>query len=703
MQVKKRDGRVVEFDKQFIINAIGKAMTSVGVVDPTFPDHATKSVLRRIEGIDTIEIDEIQKHVEQVLMRSRYPSIARHYIQYRHDRDRARDTTNSLTISINELMDQSNDELSTENANKDSRVISTQRDLLAGIVSKHFAKNYIPTNVLQAHNDGVLHYHDQDYSPFFPIFNCMLIDIKGMFENGFKIGNADIEKPKSIATAATVLTQIVAQVASSIYGGNSINGIDEILAPYVTMTHEKNRELAKYFGSNEIERHAMEKTRKDVYNAMQCIEYQINSLHTSNGQTPFCTLGFGLGESWEAALIQESILKVRIKGLGKDGVTPVFPKLVFALKKGHNLDASDKLYYIKQLALECASKRMYPDIISYDQIIKVTGSMKYPMGCRSFLHTWEDSNGNQVTDGRNNLGVVTLNLPRVALDAQGSKTRFMEILEERMALVRDALLSRVHRFDGVRASIAPILYTEGACGIKLKPDDLITKVFDNKRSSVSIGYIGLHEVSEIINFHDEPHVFESKIKQDFLVGVLARMKEIADAWSKQYNLAFSLYGTPSESLCYRFNKIDSKIYDHAILNKGYYTNSFHLSVDYKTNPYDKIDFEKQFIKYSTGGFISYGEYPNMKHNLKALEDVWDYAYKNTPYYGTNTPVDKCFECGFEGEFNATSKGYCCPNCDNHDDSKMNVIRRVSGYLGNPGSRPFNCGKQAEVLLRTKHM
>ncbi|ADM80010.1 NrdD anaerobic NTP reductase large subunit [Aeromonas phage phiAS5] len=703
MQVQKRDGRVVNFDQSFIETAISNSLKSINITDPTFPHHATEAVVRKLIGRNTVTIEEIQRVVEDTLMRSRYPAVARAYIEYRYDRDVARDMNSDMTKRIVGLMKQEDEGIMNENANKDAKVIPTQRDLVAGIVSKHFAKHYLPTEVLQAHEAGFIHFHDLDYSPFFPMFNCMLIDLNGMLERGFRMGNAQIETPKSIATAAAVTAQIIAQVASHIYGGNTINRIDEALAPYVKMTHEKHLDEARYWKIPDQRQYAIEKTRKAVYDAMQSLEYEVNTLHSANGQTPFCTFGFGLGTSWESELIQEAILKVRMKGLGKEGITPVFPKLVFALKDGHNLKPTDPLYRIKQMALECAAKRMYPDILSYDKVVEVTGSFKFPMGCRSFLHRWEDETGNEVHEGRNNLGVVTLNLPRIALDANGNQMRFFEILEERMEIVKKALLTRVDRLRGVKASVAPILYVEGACGVRLKPNDDIMKAFENGRASVSIGYIGLHEVSEIIKFNDESHVMENAEKQAFLLDVLSRMKEMANAWKAETGLAFSLYGTPSESLCYRFAKIDHALYEHKVFDKDYYTNSFHLSVDMNTNPYDKIDFEKQFIPLSTGGFISYGEYPNMKHNLEALEAVWDYAYRNTPYYGTNTPVDVCFECGFNGEFTATSKGYECPKCGNHDDRKMNVIRRVCGYLGNPGSRAFNVGKQDEVQRRVKHM
>ena len=389
--------------------------------------------------------------------------------------------------------------------------------------------------------------------------------------------------------------------------------------------------------------------------------------------------------------------------MGRDKRTAVFPKLVYAIKKGHNETPLDPFYDVKTLALECTSKRMYPDILSYEQIVETTGSFKFPMGCRSFLHQWCDESGKEIHEGRNNLGVVTLNLPRIALDAKGDLNKFYVLLDKRMKIVKEALDIRINALRGVKASVAPILYTEGACGIRLKPDDEIMQLFENGRASISCGYIGLHETAEIL-FGEFPHILESREKQQKMLLILAAMKTYTEKWTEETGFAFGIYGTPSESLCHRFCKIDKSFYGNMTgFDKGYYTNSFHLDVQKNTNPFNKIDFEKQFIKYSSGGFISYGEFPSMIHNTKALETVWDYALKNLPYYGTNTPIDRCMKCGYNGEFSATSKGYECPQCGNTDSESINVTRRVCGYLGSPDSRPFNKGKQSEVIRRVKHV
>ena len=608
----------------------------------------------------------------------------------------------NLYSEVMSIVNDTDPTLSKENANKDLKIFVTKRDALASAVSKEFAKEFIPEEVLQAHYDGVIHYHDLGYSPLLPMFNCTLINVKDMLNNGFTMSSAKISKPKNVKTATTLISQIICSVANHIYGGNTVSDLDILLSEYVKMDYNKLCYEADYYNIPDKHSYVENKIRKTVYDAIQTLEYQINSLSTSQGQTPFTTLSFGLGDTPEAKLIQETILQVRMDGLGDDHETPVFPKLVFILKDGHNLKPSDPFYDIKLKALECSSKRMYPDILSYDQVIKVTGSFKSPMGCRSYLNPWVNEFGEEIHEGRFNAGVVTLNLPRIALEVGGDKEKFFALLEERMSLVKKALFTRIDRFRGVKASVAPILYMNGAVA-RLDADDEIFHLFENGRASVSCGYIGIHEVSEIINFNNQSHIFENDEKKEFCIAILRKMKYITDQWTKESGFAFSLYGTPSESLCERFVKLDNKIFPHVVHEKGYYTNSLHLDVEYKTDPYKKILFERPFIEFSKGGFISYGEFPNMKNNLKALEDVWDFAYKTTPYYGTNTPIDQCFECGYKGEAIPTSKGYECPSCGNHDGDKLDVRRRICGYLGDVEKRPTNSGKYNETIRRVKHL
>ena len=701
--VIKRDGAEAPFNVENIMDGLAKASNSTppGQVDTII---LAQQIAQKLQGKARVDTTEIQHLVTDWLTSNGHTELADNYIQHRHARDLAREQKSLLNSEISGLLDQSNTDILNENANKDGKVIPTQRDLLAGIVAKHYAKTTIlPSDIVNSHDAGEIHYHDLDYAPFFPMFNCMLIDIKGMFTKGFKMGNAEIGDPKSISTATAVTAQIIAQVASHIYGGTTINEIDIILAPYVTKSYLKHLNIANKWNIKDPQSYATEQTEKECYDAFQSLEYEVNTLHTANGQTPFVTFGFGLGTSWEARLIQSSIFKIRLAGLGINKKTAIFPKLIFAIKDGINHKPNDPNYDIKQMALDCASKRMYPDILNYEKVVEVTGSFKTPMGCRSFLGTYEEDN-TLIHDGRNNLGVVSLNLPRIAIEAQGDESRFYQILDERLDIARKALDTRIERLANVKASVAPILYMEGACGVRLKADDYISDIFKNGRASISLGYIGVHETINALYDHSE-HIFDSKEKQLKGLQIINYLKVATQKWTEETGYAFSLYSTPSENLCNRLCRLDIKQFGliEGVTDKGYYTNSFHLDVEKAVNPYDKLDFEMPYPELATGGFICYGEYPNMQNNLKALEDVWDYSYARVPYYATNTPIDECYKCNFHGEFDCTSKGFVCPSCGNSDPEKVAVTRRVCGYLGSPDARPFNEGKQEEVQRRVKHL
>lgn len=703
VRVIKRDGKVVDFDVNRIINAVMKAQESLG--KSSFDEALTISMAIQSRYLHevSVHINQVQEMIEDMLMSSD-PDVARSFIAYRSQRDKVREEHSPLAVSIRGLVEQTDEAVLKENANKDAKVFPVQRDLLAGIISKHFARNHIlPRDIVHAHEDGDIHYHDLDYAPFLPMTNCCLVDLKGMLENGFKLGNAQIESPKSIGVACAVMAQITAQVASHQYGGTTFANIDQVLAPYAKTSFNKHLQRAYDWDVSAPEEYALELTSKEIYDGIQAYEYEINTLFTTNGQQPFVTVSFGMGTNWFEREIQRAILKVRIKGLGSEGLTAVFPKLVMFMEEGINLNPEDVNYDIKQLALECSSKRLYPDIINAKLNRAITGSSVpvSPMGCRSFLSVWKDGAGNEVLDGRNNLGVVSVNLPRIAIESGGDFEKFDVLFEERLALAKRALDTRIDRLRGVKASVAPILYTEGAFGVRLQPEDEIIDVFKNGRSSISIGYIGLHEVGQAM-FNLNPILNDEE--QHWLKGLVQRMKDKCTEWTEESGFGFSLYATPSENLCDRFCRLDRAKFGEVkgVNDKEYYTNSFHLDVNEKVNPFDKVDFESDYHRLSNGGHISYCEFPNVRQNLEGLETVWDYAMHHLAYFGTNTPADKCLECHFEGEFKIDSEGFHCPKCGNSDSKTMSVIRRVCGYLGSPNARGFNHGKNCEVISRVKH-
>lgn len=707
MNVIKRDGRSVRFDEDKIFQALKKASDQINSWDEAQKDRIESVTDRVISEIfnrfhENVKIYEIQNIVEHELLESGEMELAQAYVRYRTMRDFDRKKATDINFTIEKLINRDRTVVN-ENANKDSNVFNTQRDLTAGAVSKAIGLKILPPHVANAHQKGEIHYHDLDYSPFTTMSNCCLIDFKNMFENGFKLGNAQVDSPKSIQTATAQASQIIANVASSQYGGCSFDRADEVLAPYAKKNYEKHLKDAQKWIDGDEKRHlyAQEKTRKDIYDAMQSLEYEINTLFTSNGQTPFVTVGFGLGTDWYAREIQKAILNVRIKGLGKEHRTAIFPKLIFTLKRGLNLEVGTPNYDIKTLALECSTKRMYPDILSYDKIVELTGSFKASMGCRSFLQGWKDENGNDVTAGRNNLGVVTVNLPRIALEAAGDKEKFWEIFNERIAIAKDALVFRVARTKEAQPKNAPILFMNGALG-RLSEDQAVDELYKNGRATVSLGYIGLYEVAT--TFYG-PIWEKNPEAKAFTLDIVKKMHEDCEMWSDEYGYHFSVYSTPSESLTDRFCRMDKEKFGSIpdITEKDYYTNSFHYDIRKNPTPFEKLDFEKDYPVYANGGFIHYCEYPMIQQNPKALEAVWDYAYDRIGYLGTNAPIDHCYACGFEGDFAPTERGFKCPQCGNTDPKTCDVVKRTCGYLGNPQARPMVHGRHSEITSRVKHM
>lgn len=709
MTVIKRDGREVPFDEQKINAALIKAEKKIhGSLSPITYEKIqsiAELVIKEIKDrfANNVKIYEIQNIVEHILLEKNEYALAEEYIHYRTKRDFARSKATDINFSIEKLINKDQSVVN-ENANKDSNVFNTQRDLTAGIVGKSIGLKLLPPHIANAHQKGDIHYHDLDYHPYTPMTNCCLIDFKGMLNNGFKIGNAEVESPKSIQTATAQISQIIANVASSQYGGCSADRTDELLAPFAQLNYKKHLIDAKEWidTPERQEAYAKAKTKKDIFDAMQSLEYEINTLFTSNGQTPFTSLGFGLGKNWFEREIQKAILQIRINGLGSEKRTAIFPKLIFTLKDGINLKPTDPNYDIKQLALECATKRMYPDILNYDKIVELTGSFKVPMGCRSFLQGWKDENGEEVNVGRMNLGVVTLNLPRIALEADGDQEKFWQLLSDRLSIMKDALVYRVERCKEAIPANAPILYMYGAFGKRLSRTDAVDELFKNRRATVSLGYIGLYEVAASFFGGEWENNAEAK---NFTLDIVKKLKANADAWGNEYGYHFSVYSTPSESLTDRFCRLDTEKFGivENITDKEYYTNSFHYDVRKNPTPFEKLEFEKDYPKYCSGGFIHYCEYPVLQQNPKALEAVWDFAYDKVGYLGTNTPIDHCYQCGFEGDFQPTERGFECPECGNHDPKSCDVVKRTCGYLGNPQARPMVHGRHKEISSRVKHM
>ena len=708
MKVIKRDGRSVDFDKNKIIIAIQKANNEV-----TKPNRATKEQINEIveyvasQDRKRILVEDIQDIIEMKLMDYKKFELAKKYIVYRYTRTLVRQQ-NTTDESILGLIKHSNKELMDENSNKNAIIASTQRDLIAGEVSKDLTKRMLlPEKISKAHEEGILHFHDADYF-LQPIFNCCLINIKDMFENGTVMNGKLIESPKSFQVACTVMTQIIACVASSQYGGQSIN--IKHLGKYLAISREKFRkELHREFDgkmSDElIEEVVKQRLKTELAAGVQTIQYQINTLMTTNGQSPFVTLFLHIDEDdeyvEETAAIVEEILNQRIQGIKNEKgvyITPAFPKLIYVLDENNNLTGG-KYDYITHLAVKCSAKRMYPDYISAKQMrANYNGNVFSPMGCRSFLSPWVDENGNYKFEGSFNQGVVSINLPQIGILAAGDEEKFWKLLSERLELCHEALMCRHHALLGVTSDVSPIHWQYGAIA-RLKPGEKIDKLLKDGYSTLSLGYIGIYEVTKLMT--GEPHT--SPKGQAFALKVMKRLRNACETWKEESGLGFGLYGTPAESLCYRFARIDKEKFGDIkdITDKGYYTNSYHVDVREHIDAFSKLKFESQFQPISSGGAISYVEIPNMRNNLAALEELVKFIYDNIQYAEFNTKSDYCHVCGYDGEIIINDDNeWECPQCHNKDRKKMNVTRRTCGYLG---ENFWNVGKTKEIKSRVTHL
>ena len=713
MKVIKRDGRKVEYDADKIVIAISQANKEVGGKDK-ISRESIEFITKYIESLEksTMSVEDIQDIIERKLMEFGKFTLAKKYILYREKHSMIR-TSNSTDESILSLVRNSNKETMEENSNKNAFLAATQRDLIAGEVSKDITDRLIlPERVVKAHNDGVLHFHDKDYF-IQPIHNCCLVNIGDMLDNGTVMNGKMIESPKSFQVACTVATQIIAAVASNQYGGQSID--IRHLGKYLRRTYDKvykksflkyvDKGLSKEESDERAKEDAIERRQEELAAGVQTIQYQINTLMTTNGQSPFETIFMYLDEKdeyiEENAMIIEEILNQRIQGIKNESgvyVTPAFPKLIYVLDENNCLKGG-KYDYLTELAIKCSAKRMYPDYISAKQMrANYEGNVFSPMGCRSFLAPWKDENGNYKFEGRFNQGVVSINLPQIGIIANGNEEKFWKLFDQRLELCKEAIMCRHKALLGTKSDVSPIHWQYGAIA-RLKKGETIDKLLFGGYSPISLGYIGLYEVTKLMKgvSHTEP---EGK---EFALKVMNYMKDKTKLWKEETNIGFALYGTPAESLCYRFARIDKERFGDItdITDKGYYTNSYHVDVREKINAFDKLKFESTFQPISGGGAISYVEIPNMKNNLKALEQVVKFIYENIQYAEFNTKSDYCHCCGFDGEIQINSEyEWECPQCGNKDHSKMNVTRRTCGYLG---ENFWNVGKTKEIKNRVLHL
>ena len=708
MKVIKRDGRAVDYDRAKIQIAIEKANQEVKPKERANKEDI-KGIIQYIEELNKkrMLVEDIQDIIEEKLMEIEKYELAKKYIVYRYTRALVR-KQNTTDETILGLIRNENKELAEENSNKNTLLASTQRDYIAGEVSRDLTRRLLlPEKIAKADADGVLHFHDADYFVQ-PIFNCCLINISDMLDNGTVMNGKMIESPKSFQVACTVTTQIIAAVASNQYGGQSVDL--KHLGKYLRKSYNKFKsEIEKKYkgklSDDVIEDLVQDRLKAELKAGVQTIQYQINTLMTTNGQSPFVTLFLHLEEGdpyiKENAMIIEEVLRQRYQGIKNEAgiyVTPAFPKLVYVLDECNCLKGGE-YDYLTKLAVKCSAKRMYPDYISAKKMKEnYEGNVFSPMGCRSFLSPWKDENGNYKFEGRFNQGVVSINLPQVAIVADGDEDKFWKLLDERLELCKEALMCRHYALLGTHSDISPIHWQYGAIA-RLAKGEKIDKLLYGGYSTISLGYIGIYEMTKVMKgvSHTTPE------GHDFAIRVMKHLRETVDRWKKETNIGFALYGTPAESLCYKFARIDKEKFGTIkdVTDKGYYTNSYHVDVREKIDAFEKLGFESEFQKISSGGAISYIEIPNMQKNIDALETAVKFIYDNIQYAEFNTKSDYCHVCGFDGEIVLNKDNeWECPNCGNKDHSKMTVVRRTCGYLG---ENFWNAGKTKEIKQRVMHL
>ena len=709
MKVQKRDGRVTEYDKSKIVRAIKKANAEVPDNEKV-ENNSIENIVKYIEKYaenKVLNVETIQDMIESELVRQDKYTLAKKYIIYRYQRALLR-KANTTDESILKLIKNENKELAEENSNKNTILASTQRDYIAGEVSRDLTRRMLlPERISMAHDQGILHFHDADYF-IQPIFNCCLINIGDMLDNGTVMNGKMIESPKSFQVACTVMTQIISAVASNQYGGQSVDMIH--LGKYLRRSRDKylrdmKNQFADTLDDETINKIVDSRLRDELKSGVQTIQYQINTLMTTNGQAPFVTLFLHVDDNdeyvEENSMIIEEILRQRYEGIKNEAgvnATPAFPKLIYVLDE-NNCFKGGKYDYLTELAVKCSAKRMYPDYISAKKMREnYEGNVFSCMGCRSFLSPWKDENGEYKFEGRFNQGVVSINLPQIGIVANGNENEFWRIFDERLELCFEALMCRHKALEGTLSDVSPIHWQYGAIA-RLEKGEKIDKLLHGGYSSISLGYIGLYEVTKLMKgvSHTTP---EGK---EFALKVMNHMKEATERWRERTGIGFALYGTPAESLCYRFARIDKQRFGDIkdITDKGYYTNSYHVDVREKIDAFEKFEFESQFQKISTGGCISYVEIPNITGNLDALRDMVKFIYDNIQYAEFNTKSDYCHSCGFDGEIIINDDNeWECPQCHNKERSRLTVTRRTCGYLG---ENFWNTGKTKEIKERVLHL
>ncbi len=725
MKIIKRNGSEAEFDITKIISAISKAnlnvdescrMTAVQI------KRIAESVVLSCEQLGrSPSVEEVQDMVEHQIMAHGAFEVAKAYITYRYTRNLVRQS-NTTDDKILSLIECNNEEAKQENSNKNPVINSTQRDYMAGEVSRDITNRLLlPKDIVEAHNEGIIHFHDTDYYAQH-MHNCDLVNLEDMLQNGTVITGTMIERPHSFSTACNIATQIIAQVASNQYGGQSISLTH--LAPFVDVSRKKirndvleeNRIIGRELSDDELNALVERRLRDEVRKGVQTIQYQVVTLLTTNGQAPFVTVFMYLGEAKneqekkDLAIIIEEVLIQRYQGVKNEKgvwVTPAFPKLIYVLEED-NIHDDSKYYYLTKLAAKCTAKRMVPDYISEKKMLELKidkngeGHCYTCMGCRSFLTPYVDPETNKPKYyGRFNQGVVTLNLPDIALSSGGNVEKFWQIFDERLELCHRALMCRHNRLKGTLSDAAPILWQYGACA-RLKKGEPIDKLLYGGYSTISLGYAGLYECVKYMTgkSHTDPSA------TPFALNIMEKMNAACREWKKMHNIDFSLYGTPLESTTYKFAKCLQRRFGviEGITDKGYITNSYHVNVRENIDAFTKLKFEAQFQHLSPGGAISYVEVPNMQNNIEAVLQVMKFIYDNIIYAELNTKSDYCQVCGYDGEIKIVEDGgklvWECPNCGNRDQDKMNVARRTCGYIG---TQFWNQGRTQEIKDRVLHL